>query len=215
MAIEPKERALLMQHPDPTTLTHDLVLRAVASSREILEARLDGNDKALDRLDHSTDARLAAAVIQVKEFYAEKFHTVGTRLDFTKEMIEDNRRGVEERFLLLKEQTIRVAADVKSTVEAAFAHSSVTAEHQNDANTLASQKQDAAFTKQIDQLALAIQQVAKANDEKLNDLKDRIGTLESRGSGARQQRQDSSAWLFAILAAAPAWIILVIDMLHR
>ena len=46
----------------------------------------------------------------------------------------------------------------------------------------AAQKQEAAFTKQIDQLTSNVQLIAKASDDKLTDLKDRIVAMEGRSS---------------------------------
>jgi hypothetical protein len=50
--------------------------------------------------------------------------------------------------------------------------------------SLRAQKQEAAFTKQIDQLATSVAQISKASDDKLNDLKktndDKFGDLKDR-----------------------------------
>lgn len=94
------------------------------------------------------------------------------------------KNSMAERFDLLEKQTIKAAADVKSAVDAAFAASASGVAQQNQANFLASQKQEAAFTKQIDQLAANVAQISKANDDKLNDLKkindDKFGDLKDR-----------------------------------
>jgi hypothetical protein len=143
--------------PDPTTLTNQLVSRAVTALREVIETRLSGNDA----------------------LHAERFH------------------GIAERFELLEKQTIKAAADVKSAVDAAFAAAAAGVSQQNQANFLASQKQEVAFTKQIDQLSDNVRQISKANDDKLNDikktsddkigdLKDRIVAMEGRSSGSSQ-----------------------------
>ena len=50
------------------------------------------------------------------------------------------------------------------------------------AASAAAQKQEAAFTKQIDQLTSNVQLISKASDDKLTDLKDRIVAMESRSS---------------------------------
>jgi hypothetical protein len=96
--------------------------------------------------------------------------------------LEANRLAVIDRFELLDRQTIKAAADVKSAVDAAFAAAAAGVSQQNEANFLASQKQELAFTKQIDQLAASVVQISKANDDKLNDLKDRLVAMEGRSS---------------------------------
>ena len=76
-----------------------------------------------------------------------------------------------EKFRSLEVQTNKAASDVKMAMEAAFA-----------AAGTAAQKQEAAFTKQIDQLTTNVQLISKASDDKLTDLKDRIVAMESRSS---------------------------------
>ena len=63
-----------------------------------------------------------------------------------------------DRFELVDRQTIKAAADVKSAVDAAFAAAAAGVSQQNEANFLASQKQELAFTKQIDQLTANVVQ---------------------------------------------------------
>jgi hypothetical protein len=201
--------------PDPTTLTNQLVERAVSAVREIIDTRFEGN--------HA--------------LYDERFRAITERF--------------AERFELNEKQTIKAAADVKSAVDAAFAAAASGVSQQNQANFLASQKQEAAFTKQIDQLAASVAQLAKANDDKLNDLKktnddkfadlkDRIVAMEGRSSisdpntaaalrdmasaistlkasndqnvGGRQQKADITTWIFSAIAAASALAFLVIDI---
>jgi len=145
----------LVPVPDPTTLTNELVRAAVTAAVDRIEARMDGTDK-----------------LQI-----EKFNAIEQR-------IVANREGVEARFELLAQQTVKAASDVKSAVDAAFAAAASGVQQQNNANFLASQKQEAAFTKQIDQLAASVAQISRASDDKLNDLKktndDKFGDLKDR-----------------------------------
>jgi hypothetical protein len=117
--------------PDPTTLTNQLVSRAISSLRELFEARFEGNEI----------------------LYLERF------------------RAVMDRFELIDKQATKTASDVKTAMDAAFA-----------AAGAAAQKQEDAFTKQIDQLTSNVQLISKASDDKLTDLKDRIVAMESRSS---------------------------------
>jgi hypothetical protein len=317
--------------PDPTTLTNQLVAQATSALREILEARLDASDKAVAELTRMTETRVAAAVTQVKELYAEKFRLVESAIETNRDAIvnrfdlldkqmikaatdvksaederfraiaerfevlekqmikaatdvksaederfrsisdrfevldkqmikaaadvksaEDERfRAIADRFEVLDKQTIKAAADVKSAVDAAFAAAASGVSQQNQANFLASQKQEAAFTKQIDQLADNVRQISKGigdqindlkktNDDKFGDLKDRIVAMEGRssvsdpntagalhdmanaistlkqsrdeGSGGRQQKADSTAWIFGAIAAAVAIGMMTLEM---
>jgi hypothetical protein len=138
-------------------------------------------------------------------------------------------RYYDEKFHSLDAQTIKVAYDVRTAMDTAFA-----------AAGTAAQKQEAAFTKQIDQLTSNVQLISKASDDKLTDLKDRIVAMESRssvidpttvatlrdqaqtiavlkqsndqGSGAYRQRTDTTAWIFSAIAAAVAIAMIAIEM---
>jgi hypothetical protein len=152
---EETEPTVVTTKPDPTTLTNQLVRSAVMALREVIESRIDGLEKITNERFISADGRIAT-----------------------------NRIAWENRFELLDKQTIKAAADVKSAVDAAFAAAASGVAQQNQANFLASQKQENAFTKQIDQLAASVAQLSKANDDKLNDLKktndDKFGDLKDR-----------------------------------
>jgi hypothetical protein len=140
------------------------------------------------------------------------------------------------------------------SADAAFAAAASGVSQQNQANFLASQKQEAAFTKQIDQLADNVRQISKAigdqindlkktNDDKFGDLKDRIVAMEGRssvsdpntagalrdmanaisalkassdqGQGGRQQRTESSTWIFGVVGALVAVGVLVLTVIER
>jgi hypothetical protein len=88
----------------------------------------------------------------------------------------------DEKFRSLDEQTSKAVIDVRIAMDAAFAAASA-----------AAQKQEDAFTKQIDQLVVSASQITKAFDDKIDDLKkimddkfgdlkDRIVVMESRSS---------------------------------
>jgi hypothetical protein len=192
----------------------------------------------------SLQSRLNDEIATITRFYDEKFRSLVSA--------EDERfRSIAERFEVLDKQTVKAAADVKSAVDAAFAAAASGVSQQNQANFLASQKQEAAFTKQIDQLADNVKQISKAigdqiadlkktNDDKFGDLKDRIVAMEGRssvsdpntagalrdmantistlkqskdeGSGGRQQKADSTAWIFSAIAAAGVIVMIAFEM---
>ena len=138
-------------------------------------------------------------------------------------------RFYDEKFRTLDAQTSKAAVDVKTAMDAAFV-----------AAAAAASKQETAFTKQIDQLTANVQLIAKASDDKLTDLKDRIVAMEGRSSvsdpttaatlrdmgsvisslkasndqnvGGRQQKADITTWIFSAIAAASALAFLVIDI---
>ena len=87
-------------------------------------------------------------------------------------------------FRTLDLQKIRGSSDVK-----AFSAATDIAAQSSQAKFLASQKQDAAFTEQIEQLAFNASQITdkldnltKTIDDKFSDLKDRVVAIEGRFS---------------------------------
>jgi uncharacterized membrane protein YccC len=117
---------------------------------------------------------------------------------------------VKDRFELLEKQTTKAAGDVKSAVDAAFAAAAASVSQQNQANFLASQKQEAAFTKQIDQLTATGGQISKAADDKISDLKDRLVAMEGRRTG----NSDSLALIFSLVAAAGVVCMLIFNVIE-
>ncbi len=69
----------------------------------------------------------------------------------------------------------RAATDTRTAVDAAFA-----------AAKLAVDKTENGFTKQIDQLADAARASVKAIDDKIDDVKARVGSIEGRSAGVQQ-----------------------------
>ncbi len=69
----------------------------------------------------------------------------------------------------------RAATDTRTAVDAAFA-----------AAKLAVDKTETGFTKQIDQLAETARASVKAIDDKIDDVKARIGSIEGRNAGVQQ-----------------------------
>lgn len=99
----------------------------------------------------------------------------------------------EEKFRSVQQQF----RDAKTALDAALSAARDAADKQNVANSTASAKSEAAFTKQIDQIGFLAQQTTKAADEKINDLKERVQGLES----ARKGSYDAVAWIFAGILA--------------
>jgi hypothetical protein len=211
--------------PDPTTLTNQLVSRAVGAVREVLEARIEDNSRRIDALKENLTESISYAIRELKELHDEKFKAIRStsdeRLKALDGVISANRAAVADRFELLDKQTIKAAADVKSAVDAAFAAAASGVSQQNLANQQASQKQEAAFTKQIDQLADNVRQISKAigdqigdlkktNDDKISDLKDRIVAMEGRSSGSAQ----TIGFVIGALGVAIAVVTVVVSVLR-
>lgn len=147
----------LVPVPDPTTLTTQLLTREVACLREIIEARLDGMDKAIELLQRATDrhpAEITAAVDQLQELHEEKFGSIQTQFS--------------ER----DTRTESTARDSKIAIDAAL-----------QAAKEAVGKTEISFTKQIDAIGNLINATAVAVNDKIDDVKGRLNAIEGRSKG--------------------------------
>jgi hypothetical protein len=151
--------------PDPTFLTTQQLIREIKTAREIIETRLDGMDKAIELLQAATD-RYPALVTQ----------TVG-RLQ---ELHEEKFRSIAVQFAERDTRTEQTSRDSKVAVDAALSAQVKSVDAQNISNSVAIAKSEAGFTKQIDQIGALIQAMGKATDDKIDDIKTRLNTIESR-----------------------------------
>lgn len=193
---EMKNAAESRPTPDPTILTTEQSLRGLASLREIIEARLDGMDTILGllqtHLDHR-DTAIATGVKHLQDLIDEKFKSIATQF------IERDTRT---------EQTSR---DSKVAVDAALQAAKEAVGEQNKSAASAIAKSEAATTKQIDAIGILISTTAKASDDKIDDLKTRLTTIEGHSNGSR----DSWAYLVGAAGVLIAFASLVVLVLER
>lgn len=154
--------------PDPTVLTTQQLLRELAALREIIEARLDGGDQAVVLLRTTTDktpAAIEAAVKQLQQLHEEKF------------------RSIAVQFAERDTRTEQTSRDSKVAVDAALQAAKEAVGEQNKSNALAIAKSESGFTKQIDQQGTIIATMANGLNDKIDDLKTRLTTIEGRSTG--------------------------------
>lgn len=186
-------------NPDPTVLTTAALVREVDSLRErtthdntmlreLIEARLNGNDAAVSLLRTTTDAipqKISAAVSSLQELHEEKFNSIG---------IQFKERDV---------RTDQTSRDSKVAVDAALKAQQEAFAEQNKSSALAISKSEAATTKQIDliggniiALSKSIDDKFKAVDDKLNssvsDVKERLTQIEARNQGVTIQKTENA-----------------------
>lgn len=163
-----EQRPAMVPVPDPTVLTTDQLLREVKSLKEILETRLNGMDTAIELLQHTSDrfpTRIDEKIVALKEVHEEKFRSIATQ------------------FAERDTRTDQTSRDSKVAVDAALQAAKEAVGEQNRSSALAIAKSEAATQKQIDQQSLLIQGTAKASDEKIDDIKERLTRIEGKGEG--------------------------------
>lgn len=164
---------------DPTERTMQQLLRDVAASREIIEAKIEGfhsgidirfkdRDRAIELLQHATNKipeLIAEQVFHLRVLHEEKFSSIATQ------------------FLERDTRTEQTSRDSKVAVDAALQAAKEAVGEQNKSNAQAISKSEASFTKQIDQIGQAVSTMGKTIDDKIDDVKSRIQAIESQRKG--------------------------------
>jgi hypothetical protein len=163
---------------DVTDQPAPILPRDIASLRELIEARLDGYDKAIVVLQEIANSQptpglVMAAVDKLEAVNAEKF------------------AGITTQFKERDTRTDQSAAATKIAVDAALQAAKEAVAAQNTASAQAIAKSEAATTKQIDAIANLITAQTKATDEKVDDVKGRLLAIEGQKIGEKETRTDS------------------------
>jgi len=177
--MEPSARQDTRPDPDPTVRTSEQLLREISLVREVftselvgnrlvLEARLEGIEKAIDlERTRTNEARgsVLAETLHLQKLHDEKF------------------KSIEIQFIERDTRTEQTSRDSKVAVDAALQAAKEAVGEQKKSNALANSKMEAAFTKQMDQLGTLLTTMQKTSDDKIDDLKSRVVSLESSKKG--------------------------------
>lgn len=191
--------------PDPTILTTQRLLREVALSREIIETRLVGNDKAIELLQQTTNKipdLIKDEVTQLKELHAEKF----TSFSAQQEIQFD---GIATQFAERDKRTEQLSIADKTAIAAALQAQKEAAAAQNESNATANNKMELNFAKLIEAQQLAQQAMQKNMDDKFNDLKGR----QDRGEGSSSGVGNMVGYIFGGVSLAALLVTVVIVVL--
>ena len=159
--------------PGPPYLTTEELRRDVSALREIIQARLDGMDRAAIVLSDTvtrTPTAIQSAVGHLKELHEEKFSSIG--LQFAERDVRTTQAATASAQAL--------AAALQAAKEAVF--------EQAQAAAKAAEKTELSFSKQIDQTQVQINTVAEGLGDKIDDLKGRIDRGEGSTTGAAESR---------------------------
>lgn len=199
---------------DPTPLTTAGLLREVSNLKELMFTRMDAYDKAITLLQEyannrptigevvaKTDERFEATM-RVSAEVDKRYNAEFVKLSTTAQMM------VEQQAVSLAATKDAVAIAMSASekaVAAALIAAKEAVKLQQDSNDKAIQKQEAVFTKQIDQIGGQIDTLTKGFDDKIDDLKNRVIAVESGKTGG----QDVWTWVTVIGFAALAILFVV------
>lgn len=185
--------------PDPTVLTTAQLIREVFGLRELIEARLEGMDKAIELLQEATDripAHMKETVQTLRELHDEKF------------------AGIDTQFQERDTRTAETASLNKLAIDAAL-----------QAQKEAAGKSEEGFTKQIEKLGelietktVALGSEIRANMNALSDRatanKERLDRIEG-GRGQETTHRDTTQWLVGAIVGAAGFAIAAVALLVR
>ncbi len=202
--------------PDPTVLTTQNLQREIATSRENIEARmdgafdamdakisgnlsmlmtrLDGMDKAIVLLHTDTDRHVDVANAQLQKLLEEKISSIIRQFD-------EKFHSIATQFTERDIRTEQTARDSKVAVDAALQAAKEAVGEQNKSNALAIAKSENTFTKQIDQIGVLIATLQKSIDDKIDDIKARLGNMEARQEGSISTKQGMGSFAAIIISA--------------
>jgi len=177
--------------PDPTTLTNELVSKANAALREVLDAKIDGNaalvkgqfeaaDKAIKLLEKWRDdlpGIMRSEVGHLRDLLEQKIDKLG-------DVTDQQFRGVQTQFVERDKRTEQLSIADKTAIAAALQAQKEAAGATNESNSVALAKMENNFAKLIEQTQNLLQAVSRNTDDKINDVKSRLDKGEGRSSVA-------------------------------
>ena len=152
--------------PDPTVLTTQQLTVAILNLKELFESRMSAMDKAVELLQQT--ANRSPTVNEVYMQHEERFKSIAVQF--------------AERDI----RTEQTSRDSKVAVDAALQAAKEAVGEQNKSSALAIAKSEAATTKQMDQIAVIIQTTNSGVNDKIDDIKDRITSIESKKTGSSE-----------------------------
>jgi hypothetical protein len=135
-----------------------------------------------------------------------------------RELLETRIKGIDTQIAERDIRTEQTSRDSKVAVDAAFAAAKEAVAEQNKSNALSISKSEAAFTKQVDQMGIVIQALTKGIDDRIDDIKTRLTTIET----SRSTKTDGVSQigvvilgLFTSLSAIASVAAVVISITHH
>jgi hypothetical protein len=161
--------------PDPTSLTTDLVARAITAFREVVEARLNGMDRATELLAatvNRTPTEIEKQIRHLRELQDEKFVSI------------------DLRFAERDVRTDQAAKASKEALDAALLAAKELVARGDVANAQAAEKVEVSTAKQIEQIGLRLETMREGIDDRMTEIKERLDRGEGGHAGSMETRSE-------------------------
>jgi hypothetical protein len=166
------------ERAEPAALTTQVVLREISMLRELIEARLDGMDRAifltqqyptlLDKAIVSQTEKTAVGLSALERLHDERFH------------------GVDRRFNELADRVILLSKTNKEMVDAALHSVRDLGNERDRSRELAISKSENAINEQYRGLSILLSEMRKSLDEKINVVNERQTSSEGAKRGGHE-----------------------------
>jgi hypothetical protein len=165
--------------PGGPYLTTEELRRDVSALREILQARLDGMDRAtvvLSETVNRTPTAIQLAVAHLQELHNERFNSLDKE-------VREKFSGVSLQFVERDVRTNQAATASAQALAAALQAAKEAVFEQAQAAAKAAEKTETSTGKQIDLLLSQIKAQGETFGDRLAELKERIDRGEGQGQG--------------------------------
>jgi hypothetical protein len=201
----------IIPNPDPSLITGLAIDRAVGNSERVINARIDGMQKAVEvfqadltrvptTLDRSVGGLRELLESQINGLRSVIFEKISKLAEVTDERFA----GVAAQFSERDTRTDQRAGDTKLAVDAAFA-----------AAKEATAKIESGFSKSIDSTQDLLKTTTKATDDKISDIKDRLTSMESRTQGISAERSDNRALILSVISIGVSVAVVLVMILGQ
>jgi hypothetical protein len=225
----------VIPNPDPSHITNEAIDRAVTNSARVIDARIDGMQKAVEVFQADltrVPTAVDRAISGLRELLESRFIGIDKELGVI-HIWMDRRDGVVETAiqhchdLMLSKiaELASVTAEQFKGVSAQFNERDTRTDQRAGDTKLAvdaafaaakeaTSKIEAGFTKSIDGQQDLMNSNNRASDNKIGDLKDRLTAMEARTQGISAAKTenntintDNSARMFSIIAIILATLV--------
>lgn len=172
-------------NPDPTERTKEDLQREIAGLKEFYDARFVAWEKAIVLLQSNADKAPSPAVIEERILSLRALH-------------DERFRGIAVQFEERDTRTEQTFSQSQIALNAALSTAKEAVEKQNASSALAIAKSEAATAEQLKQMTVTFGETNKGTSDKIDDIKERITTIESRGAG----KNDTWGTIGAVIGVA-------------
>ena len=201
MMVDPGPNGGARPVPDPTILTTEQLLQAIAAERDFVNGQLDVLRERLAGIDVATELRVGTGTA-VTAATDEKIGHLAS-------LMEERFASIAIQFKERDTRSERESRDNKVAVDAAFAAQKEAASEQNKSNTLAIDKSEKATAETLNKQADLFKSATDALSDKIDDLRQGLAEIRLMVNGVTQSHVGGQEQRAGIYAAAGFVISLI------